>query len=270
MRSIMRGGLLAKLAWGSYLGGLVVTLWLIFFLLFMHSFFKGVTLEFPPRGLTLENYLQITDWFFPALRASLLLGLCAGILDMLLAIPASYALSRFEFRGKNFTNTFLLAPNMVPAISLALGLLVLYSRLGLLDTFWGLVFALAIITMPYMLRSVMSAFNELDPSLEEAARTLGAGRWRAFLAVTLPLIGPGVLAGLLLSFIIGFNEFTVIIFVYGPKNLPASVWLWNMLFMYGITPQFAAAVAIMQIVSFAVLFVLVRVIGRRYLQGVVF
>jgi hypothetical protein len=58
--------------------------------------------------------------------------------------------------------------------------------------------------------------------------------------------------------------------LYGPKNLPASVWLWNMLFMYGITPQFAAAVAVMQLVSFGVLYVLVRVIGRRYLQGVVF
>jgi putative spermidine/putrescine transport system permease protein len=139
-----------------------------------------------------------------------------------------------------------------------------------MDSFWGLTMALGIITMPYMLRSVMSAFNELDPSLEEAARALGAGRWRAFLAVTLPLIGPGVLAGLLLSFIIGFNEFTIIIFLYGPKNLPASVWLWNMLFMYGITPQFAAAVAVMQLVSFGVLYVLVRVIGRRYLQGVVF
>lgn len=270
MGSNVRRRWLGKLGWGVYLGGLVVTLWLIFLLLFIHSFFEGVTLEFPPRGLTLENYLQITGRFFPALRASLLLGLCAGLFDLLLAIPASYTLTRFEFRGKTLVNTFLLAPNMVPAISLALGLLVLYSRLGLLDTFWGLVFALAIITMPYMLRSVMSAFNELDPALEEAARTLGAGRWRAFLAVTLPLIGPGVLAGLLLSFIIGFNEFTVIIFVYGPNNLPASVWLWNMLFMYGITPQFAAAVAIMQLVSFAVLFVLVRVIGRRYLQGVVF
>jgi putative spermidine/putrescine transport system permease protein len=270
MSSIKRGRLLGKLAWGVYLGGLVIALWLIFLLLFMHSFFKGLTLEFPPRGLTLENYTQITNQFFPALRISLLLGLCAGMLDVLLAIPASYALARFDFRGKNLTNTFLLTPNMVPAISLALGLLVLYSRIGLLDSFWGLTCALSIITMPYMLRSVMSAFNELDPSIEEAARTLGAGRWRTFLSVTLPLIGPGVLAGLLLSFIIGFNEFTAIIFLYGPKNLPASVWLWNMLFMYGITPQFAAAVAVMQLVSFAVLFVLVRVVGRRYLQGVVF
>ncbi len=270
MRSIRKTRLLGKMAWGIYLGGLVATLWLIFILLFMHSFFKGVTLEFPPKGLTFDNYLQITSAFFPALRLSLLLGLCAGLFNVVLAIPASFALTRFEFRGRDLINAFLLAPNMVPAISLALGLLALYSAVGLMDSFWGLILALGIITMPYMLRSVMSAFNELDPSLEEAARTLGAGRWRAFLAVTLPLIGPGVLAGLLLSFIIGFNEFTIIIFLYGPKNLPASVWLWNMLFMYGITPQFAAAVAIMQLVSFAVLYVLVRVIGRRYLQGVAF
>jgi putative spermidine/putrescine transport system permease protein len=270
MNSVRRARRLGKLAWGVYLGGLITVLWLIFVLLFAHSFFEGVTLEFPPRGLTLANYLQITSQFFPALRMSLLLGLCAGIVNMVLTIPAGYALTRYSFKGQNLLNAFFLAPNMVPAISLALGLLALYSRVGMLDTFWGLTCALAIVTMPYMLRPVLAAFHDLDPSLEEAAWTLGAGRWRAFLVVTLPLIGPGVLAGLLLSFIIGFNEFTIIIFLYGPKNLPASVWLWNMLFMYGITPQFAAAVAVMQLVSFAVLYVLVRVIGRRYLQGVVF
>lgn len=270
MTGVRLGRKLGKFVWGVYLGALILIFWMIFLLLFMHSFFEGVTLEFPPRGLTLQNYTQIADAFFPALRLSLVLGLVTGLFDVLLAVPASYALTRYEFPGKDFINTFLLGPNMVPAISLALGLLALYPRLELLDTFVGLVFALGIITMPYMLRSVMSAFNELDPSLEEAARTLGASRLRAFFSVTLPLIGPGVVAGLLLSFIIGFNEFTIIIFVYGPKNLPASVWLWNMLHMYGITPQFAAAVAIMQLVSFAVLFFLVRVIGRRYLQGVVF
>jgi len=270
MSSIRRGRWLGKLVWGVYLGSLIAVLWLIFLVLFAHSFFEGVTLEFPPRGLTFDNYLQITNQFFPALRVSLLLGVCAGVVNMVLTIPASYTLARFTFKGQNLLNAFFLAPNMVPAISLALGLLALYPRLGMLDTFWGLTCALAIVTMPYMLRPVLAAFHDLDPSLEEAARTLGAGRWRAFVLVTLPLIGPGVLAGLLLSFIIGFNEFTIIIFLYGPKNLPASVWLWNMLFMYGITPQFAAAVAVMQLVSFGVLFVLVRVIGRRYLQGVVF
>lgn len=270
MFSIKARRYITKAAWCVYLGGLVAILWLIFFMLFFHSLFDGVTLEFPPKGFTLENYLRVSSQFFPALRLSLLLGLCTGLLDMLLAVPACYVLARFEFRGKNVINTFLLAPNMVPAISLALGLLALFSYIDFLDTFWGLVCAIGIITMPYMLRSVMSAFNEMDPALEEAARTLGAGPFRTFVEVVLPLIGPGLLAGLLLSFIIGFNEFTAIIFVYGPNNLPASVWLWNMLHMYGITPQFAAAVVIMQLISFGVLFILVRVIGRRYLQGVIF
>jgi putative spermidine/putrescine transport system permease protein len=270
MTAIKRGRWLGKLAWGVYLGILIVVLWTIFLMLAFHSLFQGVTLEFPPKALTLENYGRITGEFFPALRLSLLLGLATGLFDVLLAVPAAFVMNRYDFKGKNLINAFLLAPNMVPAISLALGLLALYPALNLLDTFPGLILSLAVITMPYMLRSVMSAFNELDPSLEEAARTLGAGFWRTFFIITLPLIGPGVIAGLLLSFIIGFNEFTIIIFVYGPQNLPASVWLWNMLHMYGITPQFAAAVTIMQLVSFAVLFVLVRVIGRRYLQGVVF
>jgi len=139
MPSVRRARLVGRTLWGIYLGALVAGLWLIFLLLFVHSFFEGVTLEFPPRGLTLENYFQISSAFFPALRVSLVLGLCAGLLNILLAIPASYALSRFEFPGKDFINTVLVAPNMVPAVSLALGLLALYSRLGAIDTFWGLV-----------------------------------------------------------------------------------------------------------------------------------
>lgn len=262
--------LIGKVIWGVYITVLVVVLWMIFFMLFFHSFFKGVTLEFPPRGFTLENYTSITNQFYPALRISLLLGLATGVFNSILGIPAAYALTRYEFIGKNLINTFLLGPTMVPAISLALGFLAFYPHLGMMDSFWGLLFALSIVTMPYMLRSVMSAFNELDIALEEAAQTLGASRSKTFFLITLPLIGPGVMAGFLLTFIIAFNEFTMIIFVYGPKWLPASVWLWNMLHMYGITPGFAAAVAIMQLVSFAMLFILIRVIGRRYLQGVAF
>ena len=74
MNSVRRARRLGKLVWGVYLGGLITVLWLIFLLLFAHSFFEGVTLEFPPRGLTFANYLQITSQFFPALRVSLLLG----------------------------------------------------------------------------------------------------------------------------------------------------------------------------------------------------
>jgi ABC-type spermidine/putrescine transport system permease subunit II len=159
---------------GGYLGGLIAVLWLIFLL----ALFEGVTLEFPPRGLTFANYLQITSQFFPALRVSLLLGVCAGIVNMVLTIPASYALTRFTFKGQNLLNAFFLAPNMVPAISLALGLLALYSRIGMLDTFWGLVCSGdrhgAVCCGP------CSAFHELDPSLERrrtpaptVARVLG-------------------------------------------------------------------------------------------------
>jgi len=270
MGSTKRNKLIGKIAWGVYITVLVMILWMIFFMLFFHSFFKGVTLQFPPQGFTLENYAGIADQFYPALRISLLLGLATGVFNSILGIPATYALTRFEFSGKNLINTFLLGPSMVPAISLALGFLAFYPRLKMMDSFWGLLFALSIATMPYMLRSVMSAFNELDPSLEEAAQTLGAGRVKTFFLITLPLIGPGVMAGFLLTFIIAFNEFTMIIFVYGPKWLPASVWLWNMLHMYGITPGFAAGVAIMQLVSFAMLFAFVRVIGHRYLQGMAF
>ena len=239
-------------------------------MLVVHSLFEGVTLEFPPTGLTLEQLRPGHGRVFPALRISLLLGLSTGLFDVLLSIPASYAMDRYEFKGKNLINTFLLTPNMVPAISLALGLLAIYPALNLLDSFWGLVLPCRsspcptcfVRSCPPSTRSTCRWKRRLEPWTRASAST--------FLGITLPLIGPGMIAGLLLSFIIGFNEFTIIIFVYGPSTLPASVWLWNMLFMYGITPQFAAAVTVMQLLSFAVLFVLVGVIGRRYLKGVVF
>ena len=78
------------------------------------------------------------------------------------------------------------------------------------------------LTTPFVMRLVMASLAEFDPAVEEAARNLGAGRWRTFFQITLPLIRPGVLAGAVFAFIISFDELVVTLFLAGPGMADAA------------------------------------------------
>jgi putative spermidine/putrescine transport system permease protein len=120
----------------------------------------------------------------------------------------------------------MLSPIMFPAIVLGLALLVFYSQIGLAGTFTGLVIAHSLVTTPFVIRLVMASLAEFDPAVEEAARNLGAGWWRTFFQVTLPLIRPGVLAGTVFAFILSFDELVITLVLAGPgmATLPVRIY----------------------------------------------
>jgi putative spermidine/putrescine transport system permease protein len=90
----------------------------------------------------------------------------------------------------------------------------------------GLVIAHSIITTPFVIRLVMASLAEFDPSVVEAARNLGAGWWRTFFQITLPLIRPGVFAGAVFAFILSFDELVITLFLAGPgmATLPIRIY----------------------------------------------
>jgi putative spermidine/putrescine transport system permease protein len=122
----------------------------------------------------------------------------------------------------------MLSPILFPAIVLGLALLVFYHRIGLAGSFLGLVTAHSVLTTPFVLRLVAASLADFDPAVEEAARNLGAGWWRTFFQVTLPLIRPGVLAGALFAFIISFDELVITLFLSGPglETLPIRIFTY--------------------------------------------
>jgi putative spermidine/putrescine transport system permease protein len=185
---------------------------------------------FPPQGFTLqwfERFLGMPE-FTEAIRRSAVLALSSTMVATVLGTFSALSLARYRFRGREAMSAFMLSPILFPTIVFGLALLVFYSRIGLSGSFIGLVIAHSILTTPFVIRLVMASLSEFDPAVEEASRNLGAGWWRTFLQVTLPLIRPGVLAGAVFAFIISFDELVVTLFLAGPDmtTLPVRIYTY--------------------------------------------
>jgi putative spermidine/putrescine transport system permease protein len=185
---------------------------------------------FPPQGFTLqwfERFLGMPE-FTEAIRRSALLAFSSTVVATALGTFSALSLARYQFRGREAFSAFMLSPILFPTIVFGLALLVFYSRVGLSGSFAGLVIAHSILTTPFVIRLVMASLAEFDPAVEEASRNLGAGWWRTFLQVTLPLIRPGVLAGAVFAFIISFDELVVTLFLAGPDmtTLPVRIYTY--------------------------------------------
>ena len=185
---------------------------------------------FPPQGFTLqwfERFLGMPE-FTEAIRRSALLAFSSTLVATVLGTFSALSLARYRFRGREAISASMLSPILFPTIVFGLALLVFYSRVGLSGSFIGLVIAHSVLTTPFVIRLVMASLAEFDPAVEEASRNLGAGWWRTFLQVTLPLIRPGVIAGAVFAFIISFDELVVTLFLAGPDmtTLPVRIYTY--------------------------------------------
>jgi molybdate transport system permease protein len=155
-----------------------------------------------------------------ALIVSLRTSAIAQALVVALGTPTAYLLATRRFRGRNILLTVVELPLVLPPAVAGIGLLAAFGRTGLLSTSLpftqlAVVLAIAFVSAPFFVRTAVASFEALDPSLIAAARTLGAGQWRVFLRVALPLAAGGLGAGLALSFARGLGEFGATIMFAG-------------------------------------------------------
>lgn len=168
----------------------------------------------------------------------------ATLLILPFGVVTAWFMARHQFRGKSIVETLLNLPLVMPPVATGLILLKLLGRRGpvggfLHDTFgqdivftWrGVVVAMAVMSFPFLVRTARVGFERVDPLLEKSARTLGAGPWRTFFRVTLPLASGGVAGGTLLAFARALGEFGATILVAG--NIPGrtttlSVAIYNL------------------------------------------
>ncbi len=234
-----------------------------FMALLNYSLQKGTTGVY-----TLSNFGYVFGSFTNNLATSFRVSALAITLNLLITLPAAYALVRYEFPGKRIILSALTLPLYTPAPVLGLSLVLTYNfTYGLTTSIWGLVFAMVVGTFPLMLIPIVVAMKDLPLVFEEAALCLGATRWQTYFRVVLPLIGPGISAGILLSFIIVFNEYLVTLFVAPPSVQTAPLRVFNLVRTAGIQNTTAALAAFMQIVSFTAVIVFFRMFGSRYLKG---
>jgi len=200
---------------------------------------------------------------------SLKVALVAVAVVFVIGLVVSRAMARSEFPGKNALESLIILPMVLPPTVLGYGLLMLLGKRGpiggfLLETFdiqliftwYAAVIASAVVSFPLMYQSAKAAFAGVDASLEQAARTLGAGELRIFLTVTLPLAWPGILAGLVLSFARALGEFGATLMVAG--NIPGKTQTIPLAIYFAVESGETAAarnlVLVITLISFAAVF----------------
>ncbi|CAN5632181.1 ABC transporter permease [soil metagenome] len=251
----------------SALQHVYIWIWLVVFILpFLTTVVRS--LETPQGGYSVEAYRFAWNAFSPNLWISVKLTVATILINLLIAVPAAFAIIRHPVPGKRFVlsalNVSLYTPGAVMGLSLAITYAYLLKIQG---TTAGLIAAYTVGTFPLMLVPVIVALRDLPEVYGEAARTLGASRLRTLLRIELPLLGPGISAGILLTFVIVFNEFLVTLFIAGKSNQPAALVIYGLLGRAGFAPSTAALAAIMQFTSFMVVLLFFKVFGSRYLKG---
>ena len=213
-------------------------------------------------GFSLKWYQQLfaDRDMLEALKNSLVLGVLSCGLSAVIGTLGAVGLSRIHWKTKGALEYISILPLMIPEIILGMVLMAFFYMLGLPFGMLTLLIGHTVFCVPYILMEVKARLVGIDPSLEEAARDLGAGAFRAFLDITLPLIMPAVISGSLLAFAMSMDEVVSSIFVNGPRISTLPIKVYTQL-KTGVTPEINALCTIMLAVTLGVL--LIRSIFTR-------
>ncbi|MEG2037970.1 MAG: ABC transporter permease, partial [Ruthenibacterium sp.] len=181
---------------------------------------------------------------FLALRNSIVLALSSGFAAAVVGTLGAVGFSRVHARGKNIVEYVSMLPIMIPEIILGMVFMVFFSLLGLPFGMVTLILAHTTFCIPYIYMLVKARLVGMDKSLPEAARDLGASEFRAFFDVTLPLLFPAILSGMLLSFAMSFDDVIISIFVTGVSVNTLPIKVYTQL-KTGVTPEINALCTLM-------------------------
>jgi multiple sugar transport system permease protein len=175
---------------------------------------------------TLEHFdFVLAAGFQWYLLTSFVVALASTILVVIIGTPAAYAFARFEIWRRDDLFLFILATRMAPPVCLVIPFYLIYSRLGLIDTYAGLTMAYLTFNLSFYVWVLRSFCRDLPVELEEAAMVEGYPRWQVLWRIVLPLLRPGIVATAVLCFIFAWNEFLFAFMLGGKtvKTLPVAI-----------------------------------------------
>ena len=193
----------------------------------LFSFNKSKYIAFPLKGFTLQWYQKMinTPDLLEALMNSVKVGVAVAILSTMFGLLAAKAVTRYRIPGRGAVMGFIMVPLVIPGIILAISLLILITQLDIPLSLWTVGFAHMLLCTPFAMLVLISRMEGFDRSLEEAALDLGENAWMTFWRVTFPIVLPGIIASLLLTFTISFDEFVLAFFLTSTDpTLPIYIW----------------------------------------------
>lgn len=197
-------------------------------LLPIFAFNDSKIIAFPLQGFT-TGWFQMMwadDKLFESLGNSLIVSISTAIMSTVLGLFAARASTRYAFPGKGPTLGLILLPMVLPEMIMSMSMLVVFLAIGLPLNLLTIILGHVLVCTPFAVTILTSAFQSLDRSLEEAAQDLGEGPFSTFWRVILPLVMPGIISSLLITFTISLDEF-IIAFFLGGTDTTLSVYIFS-------------------------------------------
>lgn len=228
------------------------------------SFSASSFLAYPMPGWSLEWYQNLftsEDWGRAA-KNSFIVAPTATVLATVLGTLTAVGLARVNFPGKGLLMSVLIAPMVVPIVVVGVACYLFFARLGLADTYTGLIIVHAALGAPFVVTTVLATLQGFNHNLVRASLSLGAGPVQTFFRVTLPVIAPGVISGALFAFATSFDEVVVTLFIAGPDQVTLPRQMFTGI-RENINPTIAAVATLLIIFTTGLMLVLEWIRGRR-------
>jgi len=221
---------------------------------------------FPPQTVGLRWYFEIPEKYLHALTISATAAAIAAVVSGILGTLAALGIVRGKLPGAELFRVLFRAPLQIPFVVTGVVFLQFYYGVQMVigteiaATLPGLILAYVFVGTPYTVNTVGAILERLSPRLDEAAAVLGAGRWQTFWQVTLPLIRPGLMVGMLYAFIIAFGDVPLSIFLSSPEYTTLPVIIFQTL-QFDYHPTVLSMSTLIAILSIVALWCIQRFIG---------
>lgn len=184
------------------------------------SFTSSSVYTLPPQQWSVRWFVALADkdGLWDALLLSLNLALVSTVISLILGTATALAVSRGNFPGREAIATFVVSPLMMPGLVVGVALLQFFRSIGLSDAYLTLTLAHVVVTLPYVMRTLLAAFASFNYTLLDAARTLGMPYGQAVVRVMVPALSPAFLTAGLFSFLASMDNYPVSIFLTDARN----------------------------------------------------
>lgn len=235
-------------------------IFLVFFFLFLPILvlivfsFNTSKMNITFEGFTFEWYKKLFEnrELLDAFKNTMIVSVVSVSVSTTIGTLAAIGLKKFEFKGKNFINSLLYIPIVIPEIVLGIALLAVYSLLKMDLGMGTLILAHISFSIPFVIISVRSSLNNSNPYLESAAHDLGANNWNTFWYVTIPNAWEGIKSGALLAFTLSLDDVVISFFTAGPGSNTLPLKIYSMI-KTGVSPDVNALSTLILLVVLIVL-----------------
>jgi putative spermidine/putrescine transport system permease protein len=223
-------------------------------------------IHFPPRSLSLVPYSEIPMKYARALGVSALIGACVAFLATFFGLLAALGIVRGRMAGKEVLQAFFRLPVQIPLIVTGAVFLQFYYQvaailgINLLTGIGGIIIAHLFVATTYSVGAISAVLVRINPSIEEAAQSLGATNWAMFWQVTFPMLRPGLVAGLFYGFIMSFGDVPIAIFLVNANAMTLPVQIFQDM-QFDFQPSMLATSTIVVVLS------LILILGTQKLAG---